>query len=231
MKKAEKTSRIFVTLILLVLAFLCAFDVTHSYFAASSKINGDLNFPDLNACFVYWMKDDSSGLKRCETTSLKLVSNESSIMRNEPFTFKIKETEENGGKEIDNLGIQIRSGSCYSYIRFWIDAYITGGDGTNYGKYFLFANDEGYSNTNSSSNTSWCYYSTYAVGPSDGSALILGNQLTFSDLNVGTQDEDLIPADVLGEEIEITISFQAVQSKNEAFSQVFNDEKGYYTEW
>ena len=68
MKKAGKNSTIVTTLILLLLAFLCVFNVTHSYFSATAKIDGTLNFPDMNVCFIYYFDGDDE-IQRKETNA------------------------------------------------------------------------------------------------------------------------------------------------------------------
>ena len=55
----------------------------------------------------------------------------------------------------------------------------------------------------------------------------MGNMLTLTD----TATEN-VPIEILGESLNIFISFEAVQSANGAFTQVFNDsEKGYFKSW
>ena len=114
--------------------------------------------------------------------------------------------------------------------------------GTNFGKYFFFESSTGYTNKNgvdkSGNKISNCYYVTSKMDKTSMyNTCGIGNTLTLSDIyeyDYESGEEivvDEIPMDIFGEELEIFISFEAVQVANKAFESVFNDERGYYGSW
>lgn len=224
-KVSNKTSKLMASLILLVLAFLSVLNVTYSYFTSTASADGDLNFSDLDAYFSYTIGSTTTQVS--QTKALNLYSATGTIARNEAFQLSLT----NGGTAISSLTISTTTTSCDAYIRFWVDAYlVTNGSvdtSKNYGKYFLFkSNEEVYTKTNSSAAAqgSWCYYSTYTI--KGGSGLDLGNELTLTDLT-----GDSVPISILGEKMQITVSYEAVQKANKAYQSVFADTKGYCTDW
>lgn len=224
MKHTYKHAKISLTLILLVFAFLCVFNVTYSYFTSTTKIQGTGKFAGLEIQFVYY---DSAGSLEDDYVGemLTLYPVPKVIARNEAFEFSLTPD----GEIIDGLAIRNPESSSPCYVRFWIDAYLLDENGDpdkteNFGKYFLLEqNDAFYTNKNSSSQTAWYYYVIDAIEPTDSDSIVLGNQLTLSDLNVGEANEDLVPARILGEKMIITISVQAVQATNGAFLEEFKD--------
>ena len=144
MKKVSKSVKLFTTLALLVLAFFSAINVTYSYFTASTKSNGTLNFPDMQVNFVYWTSNSESKTVTTSTLTLYPVEEVSTgvydtcaISRGNSFLVSLTEK----GTPINDLGIKNAATSCESYVRFWIDAYIVNNSGgiissTNYGRYF-----------------------------------------------------------------------------------------------
>lgn len=232
MKKATKSVKLITTLTLLVLAFFSVINVTYSYFTASAKSNGTLNFPDMQVNFVY-LTNETSSPNVVTTSTLTLypveevstgVYDSCAISRGNSFLVSLTEK----GAPIRDLGIKNSATSCESYVRFWIDAYIVNSSGsiisnTNYGKYFLLPTNRFYTNTGSSVAGSWCYFTEYAM--SSNYEIDFGNSITFA--------EDA-PVELLGKKLKITISFEAVQKANEAYLSVFGktgDTKGYYTLW
>lgn len=225
MKQINKHSKLILSLIMLVVAVLCAVNVTYSYFTSVSQTNGEAVLKDLDVKFIYQEVSGGSYLSKTNEATIELFSASGPIERN--VAFKLSFT--SGGTAIHNLGIMRKdSTSATSYVRFWIDAYISDKDGnlnttTNYGKYFIpTARDQTNINTNSSSSSSWCYYTKLIYQtPVD-----IGNELTLSDL-----PGNPVPATLLGEKLKIYISFEAVQMANKAFLYEFDDEKGYSLNW
>ena len=242
MKQSKKHLHTFATFVLLVFALLCITRVTYSYFTATAKKSGSMSFSTIDVSFMYY--EDVNGFNSVtvakqangQANSLKIVPSTGTIARGVPFEFNLASS----GARIYNLSIQ--SGGCDVYVRFWIDAYIKTGNTlgtTNYGKYFLL--EEGaskpYTKQNSSSLSSTCYYGKIRLGDDTENGiyptLTLGNTLTLSDLydDMSGELSDAVPVELMGEQLEISISFEAVQAANKAYSSVFNDTKGYYKSW
>jgi len=234
MKQKTKSSSIIITLILLMLAVLCVTNVTYSYFTAQAKVEDETAFGDLNVRFVYQSTYGGSSIES-PTGTIELFSSTGAIQQNVPFQFSL--TQE--GDPIYNLGIHNQSGSCDAYVRFWIDAFIVEDgeikDNTNYGKYFFIADEqlleEGViTRSGSSVQDSSCYFFPKVLEPSISSPRSIGTTLELRDVSA----TDTVPVAMLGVEMQITISFQAVQAANRAFESVFGaegDTKGYYTGW
>lgn len=233
MKQTNKRFNLLISLTLLVLAVVCVCNVTFAYFSSTSQSSGDIEFPGLDATFVY--QEASGGeYKTATTASLNLYSADGTISRGVPFKLSLSA----GGSAIHSFGIQNSTSSCDAYVRFWIDAYpldqnkqpITT---VNYGKYFILANSAYYTNTNSSVSGSTCYFGIgilYPNDPSEPTALSLGNTLTLQDFSAN----DVFPVELLGESFQISISFEVVQAANKAYLAAFGeygDTKGYYKSW
>ena len=238
MKQFFKSSKLITTLVLLLLAFLCVLNVSYSYFSSTSNTNGNIAFSDLNVRFVYakYTAGGSQGVYESKNENvLYLTPSTGVIKRDTPFTLSL----ESGGDPLYMIGIQNRTGSCQTYVRFWIDAYIVTDQGVdtsvNYGKYFKLSGS--YASTVlratpsiCSVSDSTCYFIRTAVEAGDGRSVSLGNQLTLTDYTAN----DVVPARILGERIRITLGFEAVQVANKAYLTVFGDEedsKGYCKFW
>ena len=243
MKQTKKYLNILPTFILIVFAILCITRVTYSYFTATANVSGESNFSSINVNFMYFK--DVNGFNSVtvakqengQANSLKIVPSTGTIARGVPFEFNLA----SDNSKVYNLSIY--SEGCDVYVRFWIDAFIKTGNTlgtTNYGKYFLL--EEGfakpYTKQNSSSLTKTCYYGKVRLGDDAENGiyptLTLGNTLTLSDLYDDMTGElaDEVPVELMGEQLEISISFEAVQAANKAYLSVFNDtEKGYYKNW
>lgn len=241
MKQSTKQAKLITMLALLVLAFLCTLNVTNSYFTAVANVPGTIDFYGLDVRFMY-RKDSNSTLEQAGAATshtIYLQPASGTIDRGESFQLALKDST----TPIDTIAIRNLEGSCSCYIRFWIDAYvvtnITTNDvdtSTNYGKYFFLPEDGNsiFTRSNSSSASSWCYYIKGATPPHSESysTIELGNTLTLQDIkNESGVVTDAVPISLLGERLQISISLQAVQSVNTAFSSVFNDTKGYYRSW
>lgn len=232
MIKVSKNAKIITSLVLLVLAFLCSFSITSAYFTATASETGTLNFPNLDVRFITFDNNDDIPEDQLETatTQILLYPVGDSIPRGESFEFSLAE---NSDVPIKNLAIRNMSNSCEAYVRFWIDAYIVTGNvagGTNYGQYFTLAPNANISRGGgaglNASEKDWCYYVIYSMLTTSGyNTINLGNTLTIS--------ED-IPDAVLGSQLKITLTVEAVQAANNAFSSEFGDAedvKGYYSQW
>ena len=228
MKEINKHSKLAIMLVMLLLAILGIVNVTYSYFTSTSNSAGEMVFGDLNVKFVYQTGSSDSYISTQNEAVLELYSATGTIARGVPFQLALTA----GGAAIKTVAMQNSATSCDAYIRFWIDAYVVKDDvvdkSVNYGKYFLLNTSTYYTNNGSSVAGSTCYF---GVEPMSASYVLdIGNTLTLTDLSA----TDTVPAQLLGEQIQITISFEAAQVANNGFIAAFDqvgDTKGYYTGW
>jgi hypothetical protein len=211
---------------------LCSFNATTSYFTASSNKSGALNFPLLDVRFTTITNSTTpDNQMQASPSKITLFPYGGNISRGQTFELSLSDAAD--ATKIDNIEIKNMEGSCEVYVRFWIDAYTysNGVQGTtNYGEYFLIEETSDIVRGTGSEDIeetategSWCYF----VVPSilSGGAQIIGNKITIS--------ADL-PDDVLGQQLKITMTLEAVQALNGAFVEEFGDaedKKGYYSEW
>ena len=241
MKKVSKETKIITALLLLVLSVLSIFNVTYSYFSATANSKGELKFAKLDVRFAYRTSDSLNYSIVGDATPNPMVlvpAVTTSLQRGDEFEYSITTNDgvllpaEHGGIYIiHNPNIEEENIDCY--VRFWIDAFeIKQGEelGTeNYGRYFLFPVSSYYTNENSSSENSWCYYSiptlsNKSAGPGYVDNVNLGKKL---------QIDPEAPAEILQKTFKLTLNFEAIQVQNNAFlsESGFNDEKGYYLGW
>ncbi len=227
MKQSSKHFNIVVSLTLIVLAVVSAISVTWSYFTASTTKKGEMQFSDLQVQFAYYQSDDSGFATATEGTTIPLyVAKGETVERNKPF--ELASTV--GGTAIGDIAIFNPSTSCSAYVRFWIDAYILDENDApiktnNYGKYFSFNfnSDVALANAGSkrtNNNVIYCYKGVI-VG-SDTSAKPIGASITLV---------ESAPVTLLGEELQLFMTLEAVQSANNAAEEAFDDAKGYYQTW
>ena len=217
MKQKQKHLNVLVSLVLLVFAVVCLVNITYSYFTTTSNIQGNFTFGDLDVTFIYNAGGDTTDEGG---NTIQLYSAAGAIEIGTPF--KLSAT--NGGTPITLLGMRNKTSETPCFIRFWIDAYIKDGNyldkSVNYGQYFkLTADEDVFTSTNSSAGNSSCYYILDAV---DSAPVYISNELTLVDA------DDNILANILGETIQISLTFEAVQCANKAYLSAFDDEKGYY---
>lgn len=237
MTKVGKFSKMLLTLTLIVLAFCCSFGVTNSYFTASSSKSGNVEFEKLDVKFKAVNEQDAV---LDESSTITLYPMTGAIIRGEAFNLSLTETNQTA---IGNIKIANTEESIEAYVRFWIDAFIVdeskpeGVDTTtNYGQYFLLNYDADYVSKGGAKNltvateSDWCYYLQYELvheGAELGdSSLNIGNTLTLSET---VTDETF--SELVGHQLRISITLEAVQRANGAVRFEFNDEKGYYTGW
>ena len=242
MKKASKNAKIVTSLALIVLAFLCSFNVVSAYFTATANANGSMSFPDLDVRFMYRMNSEfyptNTDTVDDAVYTINLYPVGGTISRGQEFTlsptlFTQGQTQE----EIQDIVIANMYNSAEAYVRFWIDAYIVNGStvdtSVNYGKYFFLTGDgEGESyvrgeadGDNLTALAESCYF-VPSISLWSGEKVWLGNSLTLKDI-----DGDPVPNALLGAQLKLTISLQAVQAANDAYLSVFNDARGYHSLW
>ena len=241
MKNVSKQVKIVTTLVLLVLTFLAAFNVTYSYFTAVAKITGDLDFANLGVRFAYSLNKNTTYVMEDNLLVVPVTTAGKFYSRGDSITMGI-ETSPSVVSEIDD--IQIRhdpniTNQTDCYVRFWIDAYEVVSENvygtTNYGKYFLFDSNMagGYftKEGGSKGNDSWCYFSIYPLtAGTDTADGTMVNQISLGNTIIIDADA---PLEMLQKTLKITISFEAIQVANgAAFTESgFNDERGYLLSW
>ncbi|MBR4998386.1 MAG: hypothetical protein IKY10_00760 [Clostridia bacterium] len=234
MSKVSKNAKLIFSFALIMLAFFCSFNVVLAYFTTGDNKTGSLAFSNVDVKFVYVDKLGNvkpSGYETLNGYTIDLNPNVSSIARGDNFSLCDVES----GEEIQYIQIRKMSNTTSVYIRFWIDAYVYDSEtkrvdtSVNYGKYFFFETKSSYARGGSTADAqegSWCYFVTYAVD--NTTPISIGKTLTFQDIKNGETVVDAIPNELLGSQLKISITLQAVQTAHEAFKQEFNDEKGYY---
>ena len=240
MKHKTLNIRVLITLFMLLITVICVTNVTYSYFTSSASTNGDITFGNLQLVFEYKIKNVSTPKQLTNSKKLSLEPIDGLIQRETAFGVKIL----GEADELDYLRIYNTS-STDCYLRFWIDAYIVNTEMVdeveigvvdktiNYGKYFHFPSVPSSTSTISEivrkdvskEETSPAWY--FIKSPlSQNSYVELGKTLILKDNSV----DDVVPLSLLGENIKITVSYEAVQTTNEAFKSVFDD-GNYHPKW
>ncbi len=210
----------------LTLIFLLAIDVVSAYFTSRSSANGDFTFGKIEVNYSY--RTTSGGaIIPVAGNELNLAPDNAQIKRGDTFSFKLLEENGSTTETVDSLQFTSSADSSSAYIRFMLDAYIVNSAGevisdVNYGQYFLIEYGPAYVTHKLVENngvTNTVYYLTRAL-PSD-TTYIFANRLTL--LNSA-------PLEMLNTDIQITITYKAVQTSNEAYKYVFNDGWGYLDE-
>lgn len=234
MKQKSKQNKIVSIFVLLTLFFLCAFNITYSYFTSSAQLTGSNDFYGFNVSFVYYVNNSPTTVSNAST--LTLYPNTPTLLRGDYFGLQTA----SNGSPISNLSIVVQSGSCSCFARYWIDAYILNAgvaDTTiNYGQYFncgYVDNGDFVAYTTSTSNAIdrvvnnglATYYVYYAIGANSSADCFEAIQLSIN-----------APSELLGNSLQLSITFEAVQSTNNAYEYVFNDSssanyRGAYTGW
>ena len=257
MKSKTNSFKLIISLVLLMLAVLNFIHVSYSYFTATISVNGDLGMSNLKVSFRY-KPIDSNTATIAKDNYITLVSSTERIERGNAFGLKIFRPSDNDDEgeyvEISDISIINEKNSCDCYVRFWIEAYLVKNGkldtATDYGKFFFLTRYDSFGSNNFTRATTapYCYYiekKLTSTGSSADASLSLGNELTLKDItkpnpsypNDRTKDivVEAVPIDLLGETLQIKISFEAVQTANKAFESVFKvtqeDPKGYYSGW
>ena len=210
MKKINKKLNMLGNILIIVVVFLCGFNVTYAYFTAKATVEGSLTFYDLNVTFAY----TASGSNQSEstgTTEFEVIPNTNSILRGYDFSFKLA-----NGTAITNVGLMPSNTSCDSYARLTVSAIkmVKSGDSytvdttdtTDYGQYILLT-------TTTSVQKSGEFYYLKSVMQAGG----------YYAMATGATISTDAPADVTSSYLKITIKFEAVQAKKEAVVASFGE--------
>lgn len=234
MKFKSKHLNVIVSMFLLIVAVFSAINVSYSYFTSKASKSGNIEMGALQTYFRY-QTTTSSNIDKGNVLELYA---EEEIEIGVKFNFGIKESE-TVYKRIENLSIFNHRDSCECYVRFWIEAYVVESGVANksidYGRFFAI---ETYNIIGANGivrggvENAYCYFIKNPLGIENGTNLMsLGNTLILQDIMNGTTLVEAVPTDILGEDIEILLSFEAVQNGNRAFESVFNDQRGHYDQW
>lgn len=242
MKTKTSKFQLITMLVLLLIAIVSVTNVTYSFFSSTSSTGGEKAFGNMN---MRWFYTKSGGGTTYITNNVKLsVVPDGPISRGKSFSVHIKESD-GSLLPVQTIGFN-NNGSVSCYVRFWIDAFVDGDETkTNYGKYFYIerSSNDYVRKTVASNSEPACYYAVYEFGAyeesyfyqnKEGSTkyLLKMQDIPTSDLNPSYKTElEALPLSILGESLKITISFEAVQTANNAWETEFNDEKGYYLGW
>ena len=233
MKTKINGFKIIVSLVLLIIAVISFINVSYSYFSSSASKAGQMSMGDLDVSFVY---QAAGSIPNTVSNSVTLVSATDTIDRGTACGLKIWNSQKNEFSQISYLQIINEEDSCDVYVRFWIEAYVlksgVADTSKDYGKYFALTRPDTLPSVNNftrATSEPYCYYIEKSLASDE--YISLGNELTLQDISTA----DPVPTKLLGEELQIRISFEAVQKANEAFKSVFKvtneDKKGYYSGW
>lgn len=261
-KRATKEIKIVSMLVILALLFLFVFNVTYSYFTATASINGNIRFANLQVNFRYY-HSDSDFVTIDNSTKIQLAPSESFISRGSAFKLKTIDTNKeistlgfvatdsassylrfwveayqlkniNGtyyyvdskGNFVDDNGRYVNSSGTTITV-----AAANRGTVIDYGRYFelgTMAADGTFTAINmpkQSKTVNGVTYVTYYYRQQFLSSAYFMNAINFS---------ESAPNELLGTQLGIFLSFDAVQVANNAYLEVFgdaNDVRGYYTGW
>jgi len=241
MKRSNsKELNILTFVIVTMLAFLCIFNITYSYFTASAILNGNSNFGNIKVNFYYTTASGNAIVEDNATTadtdeSTLVVNPVGTVRRGTPFNIQYNSA------QLTGVGFKADTSSCGVYVRFWIDAYLLDDNGDpdtseNYGIYFSFVydnkvaveNTERVDNELTYDETNITYFCPSAIASG-------GNYIAFDQLVL----LDTAPQEMMGGTIRITIKFEAIQSTNGACqswamydeNDDLNDNKGISMRW
>lgn len=224
MNKSLKHTKITIMLIVLMLLFLCAINITYSYFSATGKVTGSGNLHSLTLTCHYW---DNNG-NQIDTSSGQLQIYPVSGVLTRGTAFKLKQNASDTESNITNIGYTLTG--TQAFVRFWIDAYIVKDgevdESVNYGEYFLAGR------LSSSSFTEMQVFNSSLYAKENNTYFVVSARNAASyDIFDSLKFDESAPNEILGETIRIFVTFEAVQTANQAFKQVFDDERGYISDW
>ena len=235
MKSVSKQTKRVTLCVILTLVFLCIFNVVYSYFTATANLNGNLEFNSLLVNFTYLYDSDLTIVNNSNT--LILYPTSTYVVRGQVFEV----TPVNGGSTaIDAVSVKLQTGSCNSYVRYWIDAYIVNDgvvdESTNYGRYFILGTktttngvDSVVVNSTYFDTVSYKGLVTYYIKD------VVTTSVSPTIFNAIQLDVDA-PSVLYGNDVQLSVSLEAVQAVNDAYVSAFNDSsnpnyRGSYNGW
>ncbi len=209
MKKVYKKLNIMGGILLVMLVFLCAFNVTYAYFTARATVEGNLTFYDLNLTFGYRISGNNSTTST-GSTEFQIYPDNDNVLRGVPFGFKLQ-----AGSAISGVYLCSSNTSCNAYVRIKVKAvkmklsgnsYVADDDATDYGQYIKLTTPSTVVQNTADSSDHW-YYATSALRTGSGNSTQMATAATIS---------TDAPADVTNSYLKITLVFEAVQQNTEA---------------
>lgn len=224
MNKSLKHTKITIVLIVLMMLFLCAINITYSYFSATGKVTGSGNLHSLTLTCHYTVNDGEP--TSVGATQMQIYPASGVLTRG--TAFKLKQNATDTASNIDSIGYTLTG--TQAFVRFWIDAYIVKDgevdESVNYGEYFLVGR------LSSSSFTEMQVFSSSLYAKENNTYFVVSARNAGSyDIFDSLKFDESAPNEILGETIRIFVTFEAVQTANQAFKQVFDDERGYLSDW
>lgn len=199
---------------MVMLVFLCAFNVTYAYFTARATVEGNLTFYDLNLTFGY-RKTGDNATTSTGSTEFQIYPNGSNILRGVPFGFTLQ-----SGENITGVYMCSSNTSCNAYVRVKVKAvkmklsgnnYVADEDTTDYGHYIKLTVSTGVVQNTLDSDDNW-YYAQSALRTGSGNSTQIATAATIS---------TDAPADVTNSYLKITLVFEAVQQNTTAVKETW----------
>lgn len=231
MKKVSKEIKIVTKLVILALVFLSAISFVYAYFTASAIISGDLEFNQFDVSLNYTSNSITTQIAKTNAgnvNTLTLYPSLNSVARGVVFNLQTQSS-----VDVDLVSIKTANNSTSAYVRFWIDAFIVD-DGVvdttvNYAQYFTLGYRQTVSGVTSVVVPNTVYRNVYDMGDQDGTTNLvtyyIKNSLAANasaDCFDAIQFDENAPSVLLGKSIKLTLSFEAVQSTNNAYKLAFD---------
>ena len=220
MKKQSKQIKLLGLMVILILTLLFSFNVTFSYFTASADVAGEIDFANLDVRFAYRSNHVDTVIDS-DTLTVYPSASTGSITRGSTIYLATEY-----GADIQYLAFHTSSDSTSSYIRYRINAYKVVNDtidkSENFGQYFEFQGNIDVTRQvhTVSEETNAIYYIKEAVAGNVSRVFASSIKLL-----------ETAPVTLLNSQINLTITFEAVQSQNQAYLALFNDGWGYLESW
>lgn len=210
MKKTNKKINILGNILMIMLVFLCGFNVSYAYFTARATVEGSLTFYDLKFTFGYMLAGNNQAVSTGET-EFWVSPSASNLLRGNEFNFKTQD----GTQVIERLGVMPNANNCDSYLRLKVnafkmeksgDSYTESSDTTNYGEYIDLTITA--SVTKGADN--FYYFASPLSASSDIYVFATGATVSIN-----------APADITDSYLKITIVFEAVQANTASVSELW----------
>lgn len=231
MKTVNKEIKIVTLIVLMATVFLLAVGFVYAYFVTNTILTANTNFNDFGVSLYYTSNSISTEIAKTNgnaVNTLTLNPSSASISRGAVFGLNTQSS-----NAVDLVTVKTSNNSTPAYVRFWIEAYIvTNGvvdTSVDYAQYFTLGYRQTVSSVTSVVVTNDCYRLVYDMGDNDSStnlvtyyvknALAANSSADCFDAIQISQDA---PSALLNKSIKITLSFEAVQASNNAYSAVFD---------
>lgn len=209
MKKVHKKLNMVGGILMIMLVFLCAFNVTYAYFTARATVEGNLNFYDLNLTFGYVTTNNNTAISTGQT-AFQIYPNAENILRGNSFGFQL-----NDGTALKNVSLISNAKSCNAYVRVKVVAVkmlnetTPDSDTTDYGKYIKLTTPSTIVTNTTDSTDNWYY--------------VRGMVRTSNTIEISTAATISIdaPADVTNCYLKISLVFEAVQANKTAVTELW----------